>query len=212
MECIGPVRKMVFQHRWDLHRPWAEMVQEMNEFYQLWKPELVVVDRTGPNGRMIFEGYLSWFGWNLEGWLYTLDSKGELMRNLQLLFESDNLELWLDDSLIRELNSIEEQRLPGTDKPKYPKPDKGESHDDMVQALALACMAASLYLGDTHVDQAIAYDAVSQDHISPFRAPLSPIGGVSEFAKSPVGWEPSEDRTSFWDDGAAGGPPRPSGW
>jgi phage FluMu gp28-like protein len=193
LECIGPIRRMVFHYRWDLHKPWGEIVAEMDDFIKIWNPKLVVVDRTGGNGKWIFEGYLVHLGWNIEGWLYSNDSKAEIMRNLQLAFEQRNLELWGDETLMRELSRLEEKRLPGTNKPQYFHPK--HEHDDQVQSLALACMAAAMYLGQDNVDSDIIFEAVQQE-----ASPFADHTQTTSFLSEKYGGDDLVDsRGSIWD-------------
>jgi hypothetical protein len=225
-ELIGPIRKMVFHYRWDLNRQWTDMVNEMNEFISQWNVELVLVDRTGPNGRTIFEGYLVHFGWNLEGWMYTPDSKGELMRYLQLQFQQEKVELWRQHDLMRELSNVEEKRLPGTGKPTYPKPEDGDGHDDQVQAVALALMAGAMVSPNMDgVDMGIVFGATHQESNSPFGG-NSPFSGLPTDGSTPSPWRDSgapevdgRPMTSPWDFGGSGGRGtpfrdvrRPRGW
>ena len=106
----------------------VHIAAELHHVVQRWRPELVLVDRTGPLGKTIFEQYLVWLGWPaLEGWEYNPTTKGVLMKYLQSLIEEGDVELWDEESLMREFFSIEEKRMPTSQLPQYPKPDEGKS-------------------------------------------------------------------------------------
>jgi len=145
IECDGPLRRLVFFHKFDLHLPWHQMVYQMAEFAQKWTPELTYIDRTGP-GAPVFEQhflpYTMTLNWFMEGWEFTTNSKASLIRNLQMLFESDRVLLWDHDNIRKEFFVNIETRMPTSGIPQFPKP-KGEK-DDIVQSIALACMAATV--------------------------------------------------------------------
>ena len=202
-EGIGPMRRMVFHYVWDLNLPWTQIAAEALYYLQAWKPKYTIVDATGP-GRPTFEAFFRSMS-NVEGWIYTLDNKAELMRNLLILLEKERLMMWKEESLMDEFQKVPEKRLP-SGKAQFPKPESG--HDDQVQSVALALMAAAMYLGDDNVDQSIAYDAVSKDlghfggpnpfyeqqqNASSFQKPINPrvVGGRSPHAQTSAGsiWE-----------------------
>jgi len=195
MEVTGPVRKMVFHKQYPLDAPWYEMVADWDLVVRHWKPHYILVDRTGAVGIRIYGGYLRGRpGWNIGGFEYNLDSKGELMVNLQVLLQNGNIELWNDDSIISEFGGIEEKRLEGSSKPKFPH-QPGE-HDDQVQSIALACMAASVYTGDKNVNEQIVLDAVNHDWGDKMAPVPNDWARGARHEQSPWSWE---GRTSIWD-------------
>jgi hypothetical protein len=165
----GDVRRLVFHHIFDLDRPWGSMIRELDEFYAMWNPQLVLIDRTGPQGKTIFEGYLVHLGWALEGWEYNLHSKGEIMNHLKILIERQELEMWDDDSMRKEFMSVEEKIMPNTGIRQYPKPE--DSHDDQVQSIGLACMAMAMIKGDPRIDEAITSYAIRHEGGYVFETP-----------------------------------------
>ena len=96
----------------------------------------VVMDSTGV-GEPVYDDLSQRI--TVEPFHFTMDSRNQLMRNLQLMLEQDKIKLPNDEELISELESF-----------KYTLKDQGRvkievpegMHDDMVMSLALACWGA----------------------------------------------------------------------
>lgn len=145
LEVLGPTRRMVFHHVFDLRRKWVDMATQINEFFNIWQPGLVLVDCTGQMNRYFQQYFLS-MPHPIVGYTYNQDTKAELVKLCQVKLEKGDLELWDDDSLKREFKKFEEKRLPRTGRFQY---DAGEGeHDDQVNSVMLALMAAEKYAGD----------------------------------------------------------------
>jgi hypothetical protein len=182
IECVGPVRRLMFHYRWDLHISWEQMKSEMNEFYQIWKPVMTMMDRTGRWRRIFFE-ILEEYDWDMEGYEFSLDSKAVLMMNLQILFEQGNIELFDDDLLMSEFMAVEEKRLPATDKPQYPKPT--DTKDDQVYSIALACLAARYSTDQDFSDSKVIYNALYDRDMDGSRERGTAL-------RTPISWQPVE--------------------
>jgi len=74
-------------------------------------------------------------GWNVEGFITTNRSKGEIIDGLILAFEKEDIRIPNDETLINELQAFEMDRLP-SGAFRYAAPSG--MHDDMVMSLALA--------------------------------------------------------------------------
>jgi len=183
-ECIGPVRRMVFNYEWETDLKWDDIAAEMNDFYWQWEPAFALVDRTGAQGKMVFERYLINFGWTIEGYVFDNTSKGELFKNAQLLLERGNMELLAFDALKRQFGKIEEKRYPTSNLVTYPKPDDG-TKDDMVYAALLALMAAAIWEQDGHIKRSVVDQALRYEP-SPF-ATKDPM---------PTGWRSEQKATT----------------
>lgn len=183
LECIGSVRRLVFLYQWDLNTPWDQMIAEIADIYGLWSPRHTYVDRTGPQGTAIYDGHIVNMSENVpthhycyvDGYQFTSATVGVMMKQLNLLFERSNLELWDDRQIKKEFMDVEEKRLP-SGLASFPKPEKG--HDDRVYAVGLAVMAALVYCGDGDQHSIdLAYDASTSDR-----------GAMIGSAKVPKAW------------------------
>jgi hypothetical protein len=133
-----------------LETKWRDQILEMNEVVKKWDPHMIYVDSTGRTGS-VYDRYIAPLDWNVIGFEFGDASKNELMRNMQLLFEDGEIEIFDDRSLFDELKRVVEVRQAGSKFPKYPKP-KG-FHDDQVMSLGLAALSSSMYVDDQRIDQ-----------------------------------------------------------
>ncbi len=139
-----PVWWMVYHKEYDLGLSWEEILRDLEHEMAYWQPNYTVVDKTGI-GDVMFETFFEMLPWSIEGFLYTMDSKIELIQKTQRVLEREHLWMFDDTQLVKQFKDLEEDRHP-SGKPRYKKPDK--RHDDRVQSVALAVWAGWLYLGE----------------------------------------------------------------
>ena len=96
----------------------------------------VVMDSTGV-GEPVYDDLSQRI--NVEPFHFTMDSRNQLLRNLQLFLEQDKIKIPNDENLITELESFK-YTLKEQGRVKIEVPDG--VHDDMVMSLALACWGA----------------------------------------------------------------------
>ena len=161
------IRKMVAHLILPLDMQWRDQVLEMNKLVIEWNPHMIYVDSTGRTGS-VYDRYIAPLDWNVIGFDFGDASKNELMRNMQLLFEDGEIEIYDDRSLFDELKRVVEKRQPGSKFPKYPKA-KGY-HDDQVMALGLAALSSSMYVDDERIDQDLVLrslrESVASDYLN----------------------------------------------
>lgn len=103
--------------------------------YIKWQKGLVRLDRTGV-GEPIFEDLARERIKNIEGFVFTADSKRNILTNLQLLIEQTKITLPNDEGLIGELKSMQYVM---TDSGKVTMRVPSGATDDRIMSLALAC-------------------------------------------------------------------------
>jgi len=113
---------------WNLQKAKIEI-----ESYKYNKPQ-ITVDSTGV-GNPIAED-LERAGLNIEPFVFTENSRRQLLDNLALLIEQDKIKLPNDEGLINELEAFRFE-LTKNGKVKVAVPDG--IHDDRVMSLAMAC-------------------------------------------------------------------------
>jgi hypothetical protein len=161
LEINGPILTQVALQRYPLNRPWPEIVSQLHEVYAYWRPDLCVVDRTGPVGKEVFFGYLIHLGWNIEGWKQNNESKGEMMSNLELLLQDEEIELFDDHTLKVEFFSVRRIVTQMAGLVKYPKPDEEKGvKDDIVNAVGFAAVAADFIKGKPRIAEKVSLEAI----------------------------------------------------
>jgi len=137
-------RQMVFMNVWDLLEDWIIIFKELEYYFEQWRPNYTMVDKTGI-GDPIYDAFFARLPYTIEPFVYTMKSKADLMRCTEMHLEDDMIDMWDDEDLFTQMKDAP---IKPTESgvPKYPKPESGV--DDIVQANALALYACREYMGD----------------------------------------------------------------
>jgi hypothetical protein len=130
-------RRVVYHQTWDRDDPWPFQRDMVIKHYQTWQLDRLIIDATGMGGD-IFTQELAEAGIPVEPFIFTANSRKNLLQELVVSMERQTVHYPNIPDLIRQLRAFQYKKLPSGD--YRPEAPSGE-HDDAVFGLALGLMA-----------------------------------------------------------------------
>jgi phage FluMu gp28-like protein len=134
----GDILKLVYLYQFPLETPYTQVIGHLVRAHQKLKFRKVLVDQTGV-GEPVLEEIRSQGLSNVEGLKFTVQTKEELLSNLKIAMEQNRLAIPYHRQLCQQIN---EQQYAYSKSGHLQFSHPTNSHDDMLWALALSCMAA----------------------------------------------------------------------
>jgi phage FluMu gp28-like protein len=134
----GETLKLVYLYQFPLETPYSQVIGHLVRAHQKFKFRKVFVDQTGV-GEPVLEEIRNQGLSNVEGLKFTVQTKEELLSNLKIAMEQSRLAIPYNRQLCTQIN---EQQYAYSKSGHLQFSHPTNSHDDMLWALALSCMAA----------------------------------------------------------------------
>jgi phage FluMu gp28-like protein len=133
----GEILELVYMHQFPLETPYSQVIGHLVRAHQKFKFRKVLVDQTGV-GEPVLEEIRNQGLSDVEGLKFTVQTKEELLSNLKIAMEQNRLAIPYYRQLCTQIN---EQQYAYSKSGHLQFSHPQNSHDDMLWALALSCMA-----------------------------------------------------------------------
>jgi phage FluMu gp28-like protein len=134
----GNILKLVYMYQFPLETPYTHVIGHLVRANQKFKFRKVLVDQTGV-GEPVLEEIRNQGLSSVEGLKFTVQTKEELLSNLKIAMEQNRLAIPYHRQFCQQIN---EQQYAYSKSGHLQFSHPTNSHDDMLWALALSCMAA----------------------------------------------------------------------